>query len=291
MALDESLREDIICVAGVMLPVRGVAAAIERWHTMKAAMGLDPADEVKHSMQPRHPSRQKLDELGWTQAVRIPYMLDVVGELDVLVIANTLVDRRTIGEGKAVDFYINAFDWCLRRFANHIQLTMRYQLEGPHLVVVDMPPDPGDIHPVLRPRILDLVKGMSTAAFEHYQHRYLEDEVFPSGNRAPSLRSLGFAPTLAATHARYSDLHQISDVVAGAVSEFCHFNLTRADGSGRLPDPTYREENLRRVAHRIRRGSYSLQLPRYGFGLWPQNEAACRPLIERVEAMCRGESV
>lgn len=287
MVLDESIRQDVITVAGVMLPVSGAEVVVEAWHAMKLAMGLERAAELKYTMNASHPTRQALDARGaWRQAERVPHMLRAIGHLDVLIISNTLVDERTIREGKAVDFYLNAFDWCLRRFANHIQLSLRYHSKGPHMVVVDMPPDPGEIEPSLRPRLLDLVEHMGTATFEHYQERFLHEERFRSGGSAPSLRMLGFAPMLAATHARHSDLHQIADVVAGAISDFCHWNLSRADFLGNLPVTTHRDENLRLIAGKIRCGK-NFELSNYGFGLWPQTAPRSAALLDRVGVMRR----
>jgi hypothetical protein len=250
LVLDESLRRNVIAVGGYIVTADRLTELVRAWRALKRdVFGIDPRAELKYTLDERHPTRALLDAAGWTQARRVPVMLETIAAMDVLVLVDVLVDLRE--DERPDQFYLDALGWCVRRAANEVD----GDTDGPHWVIADMPPQAGELD---AERVSDRLRAMhehvGTAAFDHYQRLYLEQQPLGWGRGQP-LRELGFAPTLLAAHARHSDLIQVADVVVGTVRDFVSRCVAGADRLGRLPAEGWREENLRIIAGRFRRGA------------------------------------
>ncbi|HXH24734.1 MAG TPA: hypothetical protein VNI78_05755 [Vicinamibacterales bacterium] len=259
-----------------------------QWWQLKKRFGIEPADELKYNLAENHPTRGRLDANGWTQAQRVPEMLKKIAELDVTILANTLVDHR--GGRSTCDLYVDTFKWCVRRFANHIEFDLR-RPPGPHAVVVDMPPvprDPSDRSDrsdrSLSQRLQALLENPGTAPFDAYAEMYAEAEMFVQrGSSGTPLRDLDFVPTLLAAHAKHADLLQITDVIASAMNEFCAHNLNRS-ANGPRSRSSYPDDNFQILAPRIRADSRQERIRGYGFDVFPGSDGV-EALLARAEEL------
>lgn len=266
LLLDESMQDDVLTVGGYIVPVARLEDVIDGWRDLKEhTFGIDPHLELKYSLPGDHPARDALEANGWTHAKRVSEMLRRIAKLDVTVLADTLIHARK--GGGPVDFYPRALAWCARRLANQVG-----QVGGPHLVICDMPPDPSESSELY---------GGKAAAFDRYEELYWKPEKFEK-RTAPSLRSRRFVSTLLAAHAKHTDLLQVADVITGCIRKFCHYNLKKASGQGKLPPVGYPDENMQIIASNLRRGP---RVKGYGFDVFPKDDPACDEIIKCIEAL------
>lgn len=281
LVLDESLRGNVIVVGGYITTADLLQTQADTWQHLKTEVfGLAPDSELKYTLDKDHPSRPVLDRAGWNQARRVPAMLECIGEMDVLVLADALVDIPD--EVRPEQFYLDALSWCLRRTANEVS----EDIEGPHWAVADMPPQAGELDAGgVSNRLRELHRNVGTAAFDRYQELYREPEEFGEG-WAPGtpLRQLGFAPTLHAAHARHADHLQIADAIVGCIRDFVYYNFAEAGPDGILPAPGYQEANLRMLGPRFRRGPK--RVVGFGFDVFPPDAPPSLPLRKRVDEIC-----
>jgi hypothetical protein len=277
LLLDESSLGNVLTVAGFIAPASRLGEIANSWRDLKeSTFGIDPGFELKYTFDPGHPCRIALDDRGWPHAERVPAMLDRVRDLGVILLADTMVDKRAETEPR--DFYLDGLKWCCRRFAYEVG-----EGSGSHSVIVDMPSPPESMDGrEVGQRLKDLWFDVGVAAFENYQRWYQEEEEFGEGRVDAPLRDFGFAPMLAASHAKHSDLLQIADVVAGSVRDLCWYNFKNASG-GTLESATWREENFARIAPSFRRGGEGMT--RYGFDILPKPHATRDALIARIEQL------
>lgn len=262
MVLDESQHNQLLTVSGFMVKTRRLPELAEAWRALKTDVFKIPPDyELKYTCPAMHPTRKALEAKGWDQKSRVPRMLQTIRELDLLLIADTLVDLRSDVQGKSPrDFYLHALKWCVRRFANEVQSVEK----GVHWVVVDM------------------FKDLGTAPFETYREQYWEVERF-SMTTAPALVDCGLVPILTASHAKHSEPLQIADVIAGCVREFCAYNITRAVVDD-LPEIHYEDRNMALIAPSFRRGRTG-RLQGYGFDVFPRDHPARNGLINWTDRL------
>jgi len=280
--LDESYRQRAITVGGFLAGSVELPSLAASWRELKIEMGLDVGDELKYEIPQQHPSRARLDAAGWSQRNRVPRMLEWIADQPVTIITDTLVDWRQSQTGTIQQLYFHAFDWCLRRAANHVQIDLQ-RPPGPHTVLVDMPGSTGVVDDADQTALLRLLQdNRGTAAFAHYRARYLEPESWPSGLSGEPLGSLGFHSELHASHAKHSDLLQIADVVAGCINDLCEFNLQSYSAGGALPSPDYQESNFLLIADRFRT-SREGRIIGYGLDVFPRDDAAAEALLSRIE--------
>jgi hypothetical protein len=259
MVLDESLHDQLLTVGGYFVRSSRLPELAERWRTLKTdVFGLPAEAELKYTMPDSHEARRICDENGWKQRKRVPKMLRTIRQLDLMILADTMLDLRE--EKSPKDFYVYALKWCLRRFANQVEDIEK----GVHWVLVDMYTSAG------------------LAPFEAYQGLYWKPEKFPGYAPAPSLRDSGFVPTLTMAHARYTDVLQIADVIAGCVREFCSYNITRAEVDD-LPDIRYEDRNMALIASYFRSGPRGIG--GYGFDVFPDRHPARWPLRKWAERL------
>lgn len=281
--LDESVRGGVLTVGGVMLRTADEVGVVEAWRALKQRMGLDQFDELKHAINEKHPSRARLDALGWVQKERVPAMLEVISSQPVLVIVATRVDdREWDGRTHPKDYYVDALMWCVVRFCNAMHRDGR-ATRGPHRVAVDYPTPPDELKDrrVSR-RLRELYEANpDTAAFQRYERAWTYRTGTMASGTMPALRSGDLAPYLAAMHSKHCDLLQIADVVTGTTNEFVAWNLSQAEG-GDLPLWSYRDTNFQRLRPAVRR-SLGGTLRGYGFGLFPETAPAQQQLMELVE--------
>lgn len=283
LVLDESLRGNVIAVGGYVVTADRLGEIVETWRALKReTLGIDPTMELKYTMPDHHPTRRLLDGTSWNHSRRVPAMLDVIAGLDVRLLVDVLVDVRA--EKRPEQWYLDGLGWCLRRQANEVD----DDVDGPHWAIVDMPPQAGELDAAgVSERLREMHEHVGTAAFDHYQRLYLEPEDFGWGRVAQPLRAFGFAPTLVAAHARHCDLLQIADIVVGSASDFVS-NCIRAVNAGMLigslPAEGWREENMRRIGPKFRRGP--AQVCGYGFDVFPPHATGVAEVRERFEALC-----
>lgn len=282
LVLDESIRGDMMTVGGFFAPYESLQVVTESWRTLKReTFGLRADAELKHSMAPDHPTRAELDANGWTQQERMPEMIAAISNLNVAIVADTILDLRPQEGRHAQDYYLDALAWCIRRLANHVSMCLG-SAAGPHAVLVDMPPQApaAQRREGLSDHVQELYKRPSTASFDKYYRMFNEPEEF--GQRtAPALGDIGFLPGLNASHARHNDLLQVADVIAGTVRDFCHHNLSRSTQRGELPRRSYEDTNFYTLAgllHRSRSGDAEA----YGFDVFPPRHLARRSILDLV---------
>lgn len=279
LVLDESLRGNVIAVGGFIVTADRMTDVVTAWRALKRdVFEIDPSLELKYTMVDRHPARIALDAAGWNQARRVPAMLNAVAAMDVAVLVDVLVDVRT--DVRVDQLYLDALGWCVRRAANHVGT----DVDGPHWVIADMPPQAGELDAEgVSDRLRELHAHVGTAAFDHYQRLYHQPQPLGPGREGPPLRELGFAPTLLAAHARHADLLQVADVVVGTVRDLVSRCVADADARGRLPMASWREENFRIIGGRLRRGPRVIG---YGFDVFPPDGPGVPAIRDRVERLC-----
>lgn len=138
IVLDESYRPASITVGGLLAATAGLPRLAASWRALKIELGLTARDELKYDISEQHPARARLDAAGWNQARRVPKMLKWIADQPIKLLADTLIDWRSSETAAIQQLYFHAFDWCLRRTANHVQFDLG-SLSGPHTVLVDMP--------------------------------------------------------------------------------------------------------------------------------------------------------
>lgn len=279
--LDESERENLLTVGGFMTRNTNLDDVASGWRDLKTATFGVPADtELKYTFGKREKARRLLERKEWSQAQRVPAMLDRIASNESLVlISNTVVDLR--GKNEPKDYYIDTLFWCIRAFANHVGGCLG-RPPGPHMVVIDYPPSPTSLAKrFVSPRVLDAYDvETTTAAFIGYQKRYWEPEPYNRG-RAPAYRDLNFLPSLTAAHAKHDELLQIADVVAGCVNDFLAYNLLKwTDGS--LPEMGYQDHNLRVLVPAFHRIGWRIA-PYQGFGIFPPRHEAHGDLMDLLK--------
>lgn len=277
--LDESVPDDasLIAIAGFMSDAARLQELAERWRVLRTEVfQIDPEAELKYTLHENHPTRNALDENGWNQAERVPAMLKAVRDLDLTIIGDVVHPVKDGLSPRAL--YLDGFSWCIRRHMNDVGYA-----QGPHWVVIDYPPEPGDLEGASN-RIKELYASVGTAAFDRYKKLYWEDEEMAGGDPAAALRERGFIPELVAAHAKHSDLLQIADVIAGCFRDFTQYNLVNSADDGELPQPTWRDDNLAIIAPDIRR-SPTGSVKGWGFDLFPDDHPARNPIVERVDEL------
>lgn len=276
--IDESERENLLTVGGFMARVAELGGIASAWRDLKTDTFNVPADaELKYTYGKREQARKLLDKAGWTQAKRVPKMLELIASMDsAVLISNTMVDMR--GKNEPKDYYIDTLFWCIRVFANHVNGCLG-KPPGPHMVVIDYPPAPTSFaQRFVSPRVLDAYDiETTTAAFIGYQKRYWEPEPY-NFKTAPAYRDLDFTPGLTAAHAKHDELLQVADVVAGCVNDFLSYNYLKwSDGS--LPKVAYQDDNFRVLIPSFHRKGWRVA-PSHGFGIFPPRHDAHGDIME-----------
>lgn len=289
--IDESYQDNVMTIGAVAIPSSQVAYVVNTWHLLKGqTFGVAVDLELKSSYGGKERAREILDDLGWTHAKRVPAMLDVIGAMPVVVLGNTIVDRRC--DLDIVDRYHENLQWCIRRFANLLQIDIRSSGVG-HRVVIDVPPTPSEltdrhVGPLLR----DFVENhRGHIPFEVYRRMHFDGERFPGTlKRGSALSRLGFDPELLCSHARTSDMLQIADLVSGTFRAFVFANLNTASTK------THIAENFRRIAPLIRtgtkRGTPGRTIHTFGFDVFdPQRPSEAPRPVELAVALAGDASV
>lgn len=274
--LDESMPEDgsLVAIAGFIADSTALQHLADGWRSLKTDTFNIAADaELKYTMGEKHTARKFLDEKGWSQAQRVPAMLKAVRDFGLTIVADAIYPVKDGLSPRAL--YLDGLSWCIRRHMNHVG-----REEGPHWVVIDYPPEPGDLEGAGE-RIKELYASVRTAAFDRYARLYWEPEEIEGREPAAPLRERGFAPELIAGHARHSELLQIADVIAGCIRDFSHYNLINAGDYGELPTRTWRDDNLALIAPSIRRSKEG-SVRGWGFDLFPESHPARDAIIDRV---------
>jgi len=279
--LDESVRDDVLVVGGVIVSQQGLALVRERWRALKLRFGLEVSDELKHNIPSQRETREVLERNGWPQRLRVPAMLRVIADLPVYVVVAVRFDEpRDDDNHQPLDYYLDAMIWCALRLGNHAQRG-EIAYEGPHQVVVDHPSPPADVSD--RPmsqrlrRIYENSPG--TAAFAHYSERWENSKMTLRGQPVPSLSSLGLAPDLYASCSQCSEALQIADVVTGAARDCAH-SVAMEHRAGRRMVGSYQLDNWQIIHLRLRRGPNGA-ISRFGVGVFP-NERPEEQEVSRV---------
>lgn len=265
--IDESYQDNVMTIGAVGLPSSRVADVVQAWHLLKSeTFGVAVDLELKSSYGGKEPAREVLDGLGWTHAKRVPAMLDVISAMPLVVLGNTIVDRRS--DFDIVDRYHENLQWCIRRFANLLEIDLRSRAVG-HRVVIDVPPTPSELtERSVGPMLRDFVENhRGRIPFEAYRRMQFEGEQFPGTlRRGKALSRLGFDPELLCSHARTSDMLQVADLVSGTIRAFVSANLHSTSTK------TYIVENFKRIAPLIRagvkRGTVGRTIHTFGFDVF-----------------------
>lgn len=284
LVLDESQRGDVLAIGGFLTRARELSHVLDTWRALKRTrLGIDETLEIKFTMPPAHPTRQALEARGIGRADLCPILLESVRSMNLLLLADVVFP--VVDELSPWSLYVDGLKWCIRRLANHVEMNERESAEGPHWVLADMPPPPGEIER-MPARLQDLYRNAGTAPFDVYQRLFWDPEDFgPERAAGTRLKDLQFAPTLVAAHARHADLLQIADVVAGCVAEFSEHNLRNMNSWGQLSGPTYREENLSIIGGTFRRGPSRVK--GFGFDFFPEAYVGQRAIVDRFEVIAR----
>ena len=282
--VDESYQDNVMTLGAAAIPASRIADAVNAWHLLKSQTFDVAVDlELKSSYGGKERARQVLDGLGWTHAKRVPAMLEVIGAMPLVILGNTIVDRRS--DLDLVDRYHENLQWCIRRFANLLQIDVRSSGVG-HRVVIDVPPTPSELtERSVGPLLRDFVENhRGHIPFEVYRRMYFDGERFPGTlKRGIALSKLGFDPELLCSHARTSDMLQVADLVSGTIRAFVCANLNATSTKPHIA------ENFRRIAPLIRtgakRGTVGRTIHTFGFDVFdPQRPwDAPRPVDLAVE--------
>lgn len=226
--IDESIQAPFIGVGGFICRQADIPAIEKRWEAVKAEMGLTSTDELKWSLGQRHPSRIAVQGTKWErQAERAPAMTRAISDMNVTLLCDVLVDLRGRDERGQADFYRHALKWLLGRFSWF--LAEQASPDGPHLVIADQPPVPGDLSkksPLRDDPAYQWLNRRSRIAFDVYTDSY-EFGFANYWNPPPTLKNLGLYPSLLTSHADTNSLLQIADVVVGATTQCVAENLSR----------------------------------------------------------------
>jgi hypothetical protein len=220
--VDECLLGPFLGVGGFVIDSGEVTGAERQWALLKRdTFGADPLGDFKWNMQPEHPARIAAQSNGYSGAARAKAITDFIAELPVTIFVAVQVDQRRRGQERrtAFDLYRAALKGLLASWTRDLQTTSA--VDGPHQIVLDMPPvpsaDPWD------PRFRHLGR-QQMVAFDLYA------DVFRSGvdfawTRLTPLRTLGASSAPFLSHASRSLALQIADSVVGCVTGFVKANV------------------------------------------------------------------
>lgn len=204
--------------------------------------------------------------------------------MPITILADTLVTYTT--NMSEQELYIDAFKWCVRRFVSFLEDKGSEQGSGPNWVVLDEPPEPSKKRLSLHPRLKKLYADRSMAPHKNFQELYWNTESFNNGKSADPYRSQSLSPTLATSHARYSDALQIADFIAGCVSECIDHLISTKQKPNTGKPQIYKEDNLSIIGGLIRKGPND-QLKGYGYDLFPKDMINnFDSVIKTFESLC-----
>jgi hypothetical protein len=255
MFVDESVRGQLIVVAGYIVALHDVPRIVDMWRKLKTTLGVRPETELKWTLGQSDPVRAKLEANGWTHARMCPAVLRTIAPMPITVVADVLLVSEHFQPER---YYDDAFQWLLLGFRNFL-VRDRPRTErpvGPHMVLVDRPPR----------------ADRRAAAEDAYRDMYWNGMSFamPYGIQAiDNLKSLGFMPSVLQGHARNDDTLQIADALAGCVRDFITYNVFAEGRNLDLPEERFQDQNFRIIAPRFR-GYDVRKLWSYGLQVFPR---------------------
>ena len=220
--VDECLLGPFLGVGGFVIDSGDLTGAERQWALLKRdTFGADPLGDFKWNMQPEHPARLAAQSRGYGGSARAQAISSFIADLPVTILVTVQVDQRRRGSERrtAFDLYRAALKGLLASWTR--QLEGSSPTEGPHQVVLDMPPVPSA--DPLDPRFRYLAR-QQMVAFDLYA------EVFERGvdfawTRLTPLRQLGGASAPYLSHASRNLALQIADSVVGCVTGFVKSNV------------------------------------------------------------------
>lgn len=276
--VDESAREgDLIVVAGVLADWSVIPSIVGRWRSeVKAAVGLPRDAEIKWSLGEDHPTRQVLEEQGYTTRDLRERMVSFMEESnDVTCCVIAMLERRQRRweswqqwwpKAGVRDFYCEALRFLVQRAAEEV-----VELEYDSCVVVcDTPELGGKVF-----QFQTIRRGPQAVAKTYQEWHRSGVGVGPgrAANRNP-LEDIGFHSSILIGDATYHDMLQIADGVAGA---------TRAGlvALRQGKTTTWEVQCLRNVARRFRNRHGNPAFFGDGLVVWPPDDDL-RDLLQKT---------
>ena len=218
--VDESEKNGILVVAGVLADWTAVPSIIRGWWKVKAAFGLPPKAEIKSTLPDGHPTREALKAAGIPiEELCVKATEFIAGQDDLSCIAVVMVEKRNVSSWKknwpkanVRDFYCEALKYIIQRAAEEV---VEAKLQD-CVVVCDTPELGKDKYQF---RAIKRGKG---AVEEAYQSWYWDGVSTGPGmqyHQGP-LADIGFHPSVLIGDATYHDMLQIADAVAGVTSKW-----------------------------------------------------------------------
>ncbi len=220
--VDECLLGPYLGVGGFVIDSADLTSAERDWALLKRdSFGADPLGDFKWNMQPEHPARLAAEGRGYGGSARAQAVSSFIALLPVTLIVTVQVDQRRRGQERrtAFDLYRAALKGLLASWTRELEPTSAG--DGPHQVVLDMPPVPSA--DASDPRFRYLAR-QHMVAFDLYA------DVFRGGvdfawTRLTPLRQLGGASSPYLSHASRNLALQIADSIAGCVTGFVKANV------------------------------------------------------------------
>lgn len=253
--LDESIRWRLISVAGFIAASDDLMAIRAEWTALRERLGLGEQDLLKWNYGESDATRQMLETAGWTKARRADAVVETISRLPVTLVADILADERR-GQRGPLDFYRHGVDYICVGFRNHACWDMCSS--GPHFVVVDAPAVPPRPRPNTDDSSFEWLKDRQAIWHIHYRKKFV-DELGP----------YGFYPSLLVSNAKYNQLLEIADAIAGLALDFVEYKLKGFRSTGQLPEVNWQDRSMARLVDKFRRGPEGM-IWKYGFTLFPE---------------------
>jgi hypothetical protein len=213
--VDESEKGEILVVAGVLADWTAVPRIVRGWWKVKAAFGLPPEAEIKSTLPKDHPTRKSLKDPEIIKKLCVEATEFIAGQDDLSCIAVVMVEKRkkvSSSNRNVRDFYCEALKYIIQRAAEEV---VEAKLQD--CVVVCDTPELGKEKYQLR--AIWRGKGAVEKAYQRWYWNGVSTGPGMQYHQGP-LADIGFHPSVLIGHAKYHDMLQIADAVAGVTSKW-----------------------------------------------------------------------
>lgn len=218
--IDESEREPLLALGGVIVEWSAVVGLVQQWRAMKVSVGLRPDSEVKWNLPRRHQVREDLARAGLLTrdllAKAVQCLASLTLSMSFIVIA--MFDKRRMDWWKIIwpkasarDFYCEALKYTVQRAAEEVTET-----GASGCVVICDTPELGT-----REFAGGSIRRGRKAVEKEYAQWYEQGVGVGPGRQhhRGALKSVGFHPSIFVADATYHDVLQIVDVAVGVTRE------------------------------------------------------------------------
>ena len=218
--IDESEKDSLLAVGGVLLEWKEVTAVVNKWRDMKVDLGLKPDAEVKWNLASGHSTRVALQKSNHRTKDLSEKAVQLLASSEMSFVVVVMFEQRQIAswrkriwpKASVRDFYCEGLKYVLQRTAEEVVET-----GAAGCVVVCDTPELG-----IREFRYSSIRRGRKAVWEKYADWYTQGVGVGPGTREHkgALQNAGFQPSILVSRATYHDMLQMADIVVGATRDW-----------------------------------------------------------------------